>query len=215
MVQFNLLPDVKVEFIKAQRSKHGLTVIAVVTSAVCVGIFVVSFIVANIAQKQYLSIVNDDITSLNNKLKSVEDVNKILTVQNQLAKLTELHERKPVTSRVFGYLTQVTPKDTSLSKLTLYHTLSTMIVGGKATSLDAVRVYADTLKATEYEVGDTKKRAFSEVVLTNFTTGDNGTNFTISMKFDPIIFDGRQQDVRLIVPVNAGANKQDLFKEDK
>lgn len=215
MVQFNLLPDVKVEFIKAQRSKHGLTVIAVVTSAVCLGVFAVSFIVANVAQKQYLSIVNDDITSLNNKLKSVEDVNKILTVQNQLAKLTQLHEGKPVTSRVFGYLTQVTPKDISLNKLTLDHTLTTMIVGGKAASLDAVRVYADTLKATEYETGDSKKRAFSEVVLTNFSTGDGGTNFTISMKFDPTIFDGRQQDVRLIVPINAGANKDDLFKEDK
>lgn len=214
MVQFNLLPEVKIEFIKAQRSKHGLTVIAFVVAAICLGVLIVAFFIANIVQKQYVKSLSGTITTLSQEVKGVEDINKILTVQNQLGKLTELHEHKPVTSRVFRYLTQVTPSDASLNKLVLDYSLKSLVVGGKATSLDTVRVFADTLKATKYQTPEgTEKNAFSEVVLTSFNTGDKGTDFTITMKFDPIIFEGKQDGLVLVVPASAGANKEDVFKE--
>lgn len=215
MVQFNLLPDVKVEFINARRQKHLLSTIALIAGAICLGIFIISFFIANVAQKQYLKSLNGDIAKNSKTLREIPDINKILTVQNQLGRLTELHEHKPVTSRVFEYLTQVTPKEASLNKLNLDYSTTTLIIGGKAPSLNTIRIFTETLKATQYESADgaSTAKAFSEVVLTTFTVGEEGTDFTIAMKFDPIVFDGKQEGLKLNVPVTAGANKEDIFKE--
>lgn len=43
MIQFNLLPDVKLEYIKANRAKHTVVVAASVTAAAALGIFILLF----------------------------------------------------------------------------------------------------------------------------------------------------------------------------
>ena len=170
MVQFNLLPDVKLEYVKAQRTKYLMTFISVVVSIVALTVFFVSLFVVNVVQKKTLSDLNSDVTSYSKKLKDTNDLSKILTVQNQLSTLTALHDGKPVTSRLFDYISQVTPSQANLNKLTLDYKQNTLSIGGTAPSLDAVSLYTDTLKSTYYSVdkSSTKVKAFSDVVLASF-----------------------------------------------
>jgi Tfp pilus assembly protein PilN len=214
MVQFNLLPDVKLEYVKTQRTKRLLTLIAVIASIASLAILLLSFVSVDVVQKKSIHDLNSDISKYSSQLKSTKDLDKILTVQNQLSTLTSLHEQKPVTSRLFGYITQVTPAQASLNKLTIDFTAHTLTIGGTAPSLDAVSTYTDTLKATTYQVGSSGKKthAFTDVVLTTFGRDDKGATFTITCTFDPVIFDTKN-NVTLQVPQTANAAQSSIFGE--
>src|SRR4051812_29619221 len=117
MVQFNLLPDVKLEYVKTQSTKRMLTVVSVIVSLASIGVLLLSFVSVNVVQKKSLSDLNNDITKYSRDLKGVKDLDKILTVQNQLSTLTSLHDQKPVGTRLFDYIAKVTPAQANLNQL--------------------------------------------------------------------------------------------------
>lgn len=212
MVQLNLLPAVKLEFIKARRTKQLLTFVSMVVGAASLTILLLAFVTVNVVQKKSLSDLNKDIKKYSTQLKSTKDLNKILTVQNQLGTLTTLHDQKPVASRLFTYISQVTPAQANLNKLSMDFAAHTMTLGGTAPSLDTVSTYTDTLKATTYKTDDTSPalHAFSSVVLSSFGRDSKGATFTITFNFDPIIFDTKST-VKLTVPSTAGADQSSVF----
>lgn len=216
MLQFNLLPDVKLEYVKTQRTKRLLTLLSLAVSAVGIGMLIIALITVDVVQKKSLSDENKDIARYSSQLKSIPNLDKILTVQNQLSTLTGLHNQKPVASRLFTYISQVTPSQASLNQLQVDFTQNTMTIGGSAPSLDVVSTYTDTLKATVYKIaGDdsgTGTHAFSSVVLTNFGRSDQGATFTITLNFDPAIFNTKN-DVSLTVPTSADADQSNVFGE--
>jgi len=152
MVQFNLLPDIKLEFVKARRTKYLLSFVSFIVGGIAIAVFLFAFFFVNVVQKKSLSDLQADIKQYSSDLQSEKNLDKILTVQNQLSAVTTLHKTKPVASRLFGYLTQVTPTQASLTKLTVDFSQNTMAIGGKAPTLDSVSMYTDALKATKYRV---------------------------------------------------------------
>jgi Tfp pilus assembly protein PilN len=213
MLQFNLLPDVKLEYVKTQRTKHLLTLLSLAASAAGIAILLLAALTVYGVQKKSLHDLNGDIKKYSTQLKSVPDLDKILTVQNQLGTLTTLHDQKPVTDRLFTYISQVTPAQASLNKLTIDFTANTLTIGGKTPGLEVVSTYTDTLKATKYttDSSDSKKtNAFSSVVLTSFSRGDEGATFTITCNFDPAIFNSANK-VTLTVPSSAASDQSSVF----
>jgi hypothetical protein len=212
MVQFNLLPAVKLEFVKARRIKRMLTLVSIVVSAAALTVLLLAFISVNVVQKKSLRDLNKDVSKYSNDLKNTKDLDKILTVQNQLGTLTTLHDQKAVASRLFGYITQVTPSQASLNSLNVDFVQHTITLGGAAPSLDIVSTYTDTLKATTYKVGSdgSPTKAFSGVVLTSFGRDAKNATFTISTSFDPNIFDSSKA-VALSVPTGATTSQASLF----
>lgn len=217
MVQFNLLPDIKLDFVKAKRTKHTVMVVALLTSAIAVGVCVIAFFIANVVQRQQLRSLDVSIKEKSAKVASIKDIDKILTVQNQLNTLTGLHDAKHAPTRVFGYLSQLTPAEASLNKFSADFTANMATVGGTASSLNVVRTYADTLKQTTFTVsGDNnnKAKAFSNVVLSTFSRDDKSATFEITFNFEPTIFDITKK-VELIPPSSANASSAGLFEENR
>lgn len=219
MIQFNLLPDVKLQYIKARRTQHMMTLISLAVIAVSLVVFVLMFTTVNIVQKKSLSDLKDDIQTSSKKLKDTKDLNQILTIQNQLNTLGGLHNDKVVASRLFTFLSQVTPEKASLNKLNVDFTANTLTVSGKAPSLDVVNTLTDTLKATTYltskaKESDTPAKAFSSVVLSSFGRDSTGAIYTVTLNFDPIIFDNAD-DVTLTVPEGANADPLTLFQKQE
>jgi hypothetical protein len=213
MLQFNLLPDVKLEYVKTQRTKHLLTLLSFAASAVGIGLLLLAALTVYGVQKKSLHDVNGDIKKYSTQLKSVKDLDKILTVQNQLGTLTNLHDQKPVTSRLFTYISQVTPAQASLNQLSIDFTANTLTIGGKTPGLDVVSTYTDTLKATKYSTGNSgssKTHAFSDVVLSAFSRNDQGATFTITCTFDPVIFSSANA-VTLSAPTPATSDQSSVF----
>jgi hypothetical protein len=201
MIQFNLLPDIKIQYLKAKRQKHVVILISVLATTVSLAVFILLLVTVFGLQKKNVSDLNKDIKSSSSQLQGVQDLNKILTVQNQLGSLKTLHDKKVVSSRLLDYLTQVTPANASISKLEVDYSLNTMTITGNAPTLSVVNTYTDTLKFTKYSTsaGGGQKNAFSDVVLKTFTRDATSTTYEISLKYDPIIFSNAQQ-VTLNVP---------------
>ncbi len=203
MIQFNLIPDVKQEFLKTKHTKRLTALIACVVGGFAVVIFIILFLVVNVVQKKHLSDLNKDIKKYSEQIKSNKDLDKVLTVQNQLNSLPALQAQKPVTSRLPGYLSKLTPTQVSIAKLHIDMAAKTIDINGSADSLSTVNKYVDTLKFTKYHVnGDQPKPdtdAFSNVVLTSFSRDSSDTSYDITLSFDPLIFD-IANNVDLVVP---------------
>jgi len=201
MIQFNLLPDVKLQYIKAQRLKRLISVVATLVTATALAIVVLLYLYANVIQSKHLSDLNSDIKTNTSKLENTPNLTKILTVQSQLQSLPALHAKKPISSRFLDYLTQLTPAQVTISSTTIDFTANTITVTGGADALANVNTFVDTLKFSNYQKqGDTTQTpAFSQVVMTSFTRDAKAASYTINLSFDPVIFDGSTK-VTLIVP---------------
>jgi Tfp pilus assembly protein PilN len=207
MIQFNLLPDVKLEYIKAQRTKKLVILVASGVTIFSVVIFSAMIMQVYVIQKRTNSNLDKEIKSNSSKLTGVEDVDKILTVQNQLSTLVDLQNTKHSTSNLFTYLSQLTPTQVKIGKLSITFdggdaTVANSInFSGTADSLETVNKFADTLKFTTYiETGKTDEvKAFKNVVLTTFTRDDKLASYTINVEFDSILFDNTKK-VTLKVP---------------
>lgn len=218
MIQFNLLPSVKLEYIKAARTKRLVMTIAFASASVALLICILLLVNVNIIQKKHISNVTSDIRANVAKLEAVEDIDKVLTVQNQLRALPALHQQKPAADRALGFIKKLTPKAASLSKFSINFEENTVTIEGTANSLVTINKFVDTLKFTKYSSGNNsaQKNAFSEVVLTSFSVDSEGASFQINLKMDPEIFNNTQ-DIKLVVPSIISNRSQtekptDLFK---
>lgn len=201
MIQFNLLPDVKLEYIKAERTKKLVISISVLAGSVALAVFLLLFFSVNVLQKKNINDLNDDIKKGTSEISKTPDIDKILTIQSQLNSLTSLHDQKPAASRLFGYISQVTPSSVTISNISTDFTANTMTIIGGAPSLDAVNTFVDTLKFTNFtsDKNSTETKAFTGVVLTSFTRSKTEAGYTINLSYDPQIFDTTQK-VELKVP---------------
>jgi len=203
MIQFNLLPDVKLEYIKARRTKHLVMLVSLMAASVTVAITVILFLAVNVVQKEHLGNLSDDIQSKGDHLKNEQDIDKILAVQSQLNSLNGLHDGKPAADRLGTYLAQITPNEVSVSELSVDFTAHTMTFDGTAKAIKNVNEFIDTMKFTTYNANGETKDAFSTVVLASFNRTDNKESdpaaYQITLAFDPVIFDIKQ-DIKLQVP---------------
>ena len=208
-VQFNLLPDIKMTYVKAQRSKNLVISVAFIVSAVAIGLFVILFFSVNVVQKKMLGDADKDITRLTGDLKKVPFVEQALTTQNQLNSLATLHQNKHLTSRLFTYLPQVTPANVTISSLTIDYTTGSISIEGTADSQVTVNTFIDTLKFTTYKIGDqdSGKKAFPAVTESSFGINAGNVSYGLTITYDPNLFannlldsEGKAQAPTLVVP---------------
>ena len=222
MIQFNLLPDIKIQYLRARRQKHLVLLASTVTTIASVAVMAVLIVVVFVVQKGSISDLNKDINTASSELKSTKDLTKMLTVQNQLKSLPSLHQDKAIASRIFGYISQSTPVTASISRLNVDFSLQTMTISGSSDTLETVNTFADTLKFTTYHTKSStkdEKKSFSSVVLSAFGRDSKGATYTITFKFDPAIF-SEADDVTLTVPNKITTRSQTeqpsaLFKQSE
>jgi ABC-type lipoprotein release transport system permease subunit len=213
MIQINLLPDVKLEYLRARSMKHLVVAASFLIIAVSLSILFILFSYVQGIQRLDIRNLNADIAANTEELSKVEDLDKILTIQNQLNNLTPLHEQKVVASRLQDYVSSVTPSQVTFSELDVNYEEFTIKMIGKADNLRQVNQFIDTMKFTTYiaqtagvdaenesvepvaESGD----AFLNVRMAEFNRSEDGATFQIQLEYNPIIFD-ILFDVELFVP---------------
>jgi hypothetical protein len=207
MIQFNLLPDVKIEYVKAMRVKRMVIGAAAILTASTFAIFLLLAIVAYGVQKATVSNLDNKIETKSKELRDTKDLDKILTIQNQLNQLPGLHDKKVVATRAFGFLQQLTPVGITVSDYTVDFAASTMTITGESPALDRVNVFADTLKYAQYTDGKTTAttKPFSKVVLAQFGRTTEATTYTITLSFVPDIFKNNAE-YALIIPKGPTTN---------
>jgi Tfp pilus assembly protein PilN len=202
------------QFIKAKRIKRLVTAVAGVVMVISVLVFVALLLYVDVAQKTHLKAVNNVIQSNTSQLGGNTNLDKILTIQNQLAILPQLEAQTPAVSRMFTYLTQLTPTNASISSLSADFDQDTFTITGSADSLDTINKFVDSIKFTTFKASSDNTAAvvsapssgdaFSTVVLSAFgytssNTSGQPANFTITFDFNPVIFNNTDS-VTLTVP---------------
>jgi hypothetical protein len=212
MIQLNLLPDVKLEYLKAQRMRRLAIAISFIVTSAAVAILVLILIFEGF-QKHTLTNINNDISTQTNTLQKEPEIDGILTVQSQLQNLNTLHGQKPAVTRLFGYLNELTPTPVTISNLAVDFNAHTISISGSADALNTVDQYVDTLKFTDYSTGSNSPNlpAFNTVILSSFSLDNTTTppaTYTITANFAPAIFN-IAQNVSLVIP-NKVTTRSDL-----
>ena len=201
-MQLNLLPDIKLEYVKARRTQRLVISGAILLSAISLVIFILLLLFVRVAQEKSLRDVNKDIKTSTATLKAIPDLNKILTVQNQLNSLPSINQQKPAVSRLAGDILKLTPKNAYINRLNVDYTQKIATLTGTADTIDTVNTFADTLKFTTYNSSTIKTptKAFSNVVLSAFGRDSKQASYTITLSFDPEIFNITDNTINLTVP---------------
>lgn len=193
-VQFNLLPDSKLQFNRSQRTKKLVFTTAIVACSASLAIFLVMLGLVDGVQKK---LMDDAATKVDKSSKQLQDMNigKVITIQNQLIALPGLHQSKHMTSRIFTFLPKITPPNVSINKLDVDTTKNAMSISGTAGSQKDVNTLIDTLKFTTYKVGSgSPAPAFQNVVESGFNINTTGIGYTVDMQFDPKLFANDSKD---------------------
>lgn len=200
MIQFNLLPDVKLRYIKAERQKKLVLTVSTIVTIASIAVLVFLLLTVNVVQRKSINDLDKDIDTIAAQLQSVEDLDKILTVQSQLNSLSTLHDEKVISSRLYDLITRVTPNDTNISSLTIDFSATTLEVSGQVATLALVNKFADSFKFAEYRTSEDAEPAamFTNVVLTSFSRTAENADYTLTMSFDPVIFSGKEDPELLL-----------------
>ena len=150
MIEINLVPDVKQELLRAKRARSLVITGAIVTSIIAVAVVVLLLIYIYGFQSIRHVTLDNDIKKQNEQFSKVEDVSKILTIQNQLAKISELNSQKKIDSRIFDVLSAVVPPEPNsvqLSRINIDNEANSITIEGQTATFDSMEVFQKTLNS--------------------------------------------------------------------
>jgi len=208
MIQVNLLPSVKQEYLKSQQTKQLFIAGSLIASLSALVILGLLFGYVQVVQPQHRANLQKDIDSGIKTLKANKDGVKVVTVENALKQLPGLEDKKPLTSRFFGYLTGVTPKGISYSEVNVDYSTSTVNLNGTASTYEQANALANNLKNAKlsYTMNDqtTTVTPFSNVVFQGLSKGeqvDTGkpVALQVTFSFGAILFNQAATNLKLQV----------------
>jgi len=200
MTQFNLLPEVKLEYLAAERVRRIVISVAVLITIVALVATGILFSITTI-QGRKISSLNSSIQNQGNQINNDKSLNQILTIQNQISTLNSLHMQEPATDRLAGYLNQLIPVAANISSFNIDFSTNNVTMSGTANNLVTINQLVDTIKYAKFSVQGTpgSNLAFSQVVLTSFGLNQGSASYSISFNFNPEIFNNTEA-IKLIVP---------------
>lgn len=216
MIEVNLIPDVKLELIKAQKMRNKvISITALVGLASVATVVVLAFYVFGV-QALRGSLADTAINNNIEKLKKVEDLDKTLTIQNQLVKITGLNKSKKISSRLFDLLNSVippAPNDIQISLINVDTVANVVHLEGQAlNSYPAVEIFKKTLENAILDYKDQDGQAqqiklINDIVVSNTSYGQDLSGrrllgFSMGFSYAPELFDQASKGVNIKVNVN-------------
>ena len=201
MIEINLIPDVKQEFIQAQRMRAQVISWSIVASVVALGL--VAALALYVFGVQTVRSAHDDsvIKKTYNQIAQNPDLSKNLTIQNQLATIDSLHDQVPVTSRIFIALAANPPAPNNIdaTDIQLDTQADTVTIQGQsAGGYQALETYKKTLTnaQVQYTQDGSKQTtplatdiSISNVGYGQDSSGANIVTFTITFTYAQELLD--------------------------
>ncbi len=177
MIEINLLPNVKRELLKTRVMRNRVISVSFLVGGASIAAVVVLALILG-GQIAGEAVQSGVIKDKNDKLMAVEDLNKVVTIQNQLTKINEQHSRKKINSRIFDVVTAVNPvapNNVSFSDIKVNPESKTITLEGSAVNgYSALETLKKTILNTKVQTTDGDKS--SEVSLTK-EIKDGDTSF--------------------------------------
>lgn len=183
MIELNLLPDVKQEFVHAQRLRRKIISAMILLIIISVGIVALIAFNLYVVQNVHERIVDGDISNHTKQLKQQSNLTRDLTVQNQLSALSDLHKNKEIYSRLFDYLKVLNPRapnNIKISQLKVDNETKTITIDGSAVDYKAVGVFKDTLENATLNSSQGNSPVFTDVQLSGVGLGQDSAGVTVT-----------------------------------
>jgi hypothetical protein len=220
MIEINLVPDVKQELLKAQKVRYFVISIAILIGIISAGIVVILALYVFGAQWIRDNVANDSITKEYKQLSSVEDLANTLTVQNQLTKLSAVHEDKKINSRVFDVLSTIIPPEPNsiaITKLSVNSEEGTISIEAQAANgYPALETFKKTIEATKITYtldGETESRTLP--LASNLSDGERSygddesgkkvLRFTMTFNYANELFARSSKNAVIVGPTKTNA----------
>lgn len=214
MIEINLIPDVKLELLKARRQRSMITSAAVFVAIAAGGLVVLLSFYTFGVQTVADGLAGNAITDETKKLKGVKDLSKTLTIQNQLSKLKALHDKKNMTSRVFDIIATAVPKGKNsilISRISLDTEENTITIEGEAANgYEALEVFKKTIEETKFKYNQDGEAQDPVRIATKISDGERryGENsdgkrvlrFSMSFEYSDELFERTSQDGTIVAP---------------
>lgn len=228
MITLNLLPDVKIEYLRTKRLQVKVMTIASITTMVAVALVVVAAIGVYGGQALQKKLLEDEIAKRTQELKSLPEINEYLTVQNQLIHLGDLHENKNDFSRLLTFLPALNPSrphNVTLTNIEMeVEDENYLLLQGEVSDYTGLNTFRDTLRNATftYEGNDEPQPLFEEVVVESSSleqsrNGGSVVTFRIETLFNLDAFLFQNKVVKVKVPnINTTQSVQaapDVFGE--
>lgn len=212
MIQLNLLPDVKKEFLHAQSARRKTIAISILVTIIAVGLTIATAIYVYAIQNALMYVQTEDIKNKSKELSAVKDIDKYLTIQNQLAQLSSLHDEKNNFSRLLDFLPRLNPappKNIVLTNLEVSSLNTTITFKGRVSDYGALTTFKDTLNNATFTyqsdgVDHEPAKLFSnlniETATYEKTQTTAGVTFSVIVTYDPAVFMQQNKAVDVKVP---------------
>lgn len=203
MIEINLIPDVKQELLKAERARAMVISGSIITCIVAGGVVALLAIYIYGVQFGRNIIVDNNITTGSEKLAKVEDLSKMITIQNQIKRIDALNDTKSIDSRLFDVLSAVippSPNEVRISLLSLNTEETTVKLEGQTNAYDSMEVFKKTIDSSvivyNQDGKETKVKLASDISVSDISYGEDASGtkvlrFTISFKYPTELFSAK------------------------
>lgn len=200
MIEINLVPDVKQELIRAESVRSVVISFSILAGIISLGIVALLAVYVFGVQTVRSALADDNIKKGNTQLASVEDLSKVLTIQNQLSKISELNDQKKLNSRVFDVLSAVippAPNDVQVSNLLIDAEQSYLTIEGQTRAYDVLEIFKKTVDGAvvtytidgeEQEVKLASDISTSDISYGEDTSGAKVLRFTLRFVYPVELF---------------------------
>jgi Tfp pilus assembly protein PilN len=195
MIEINLIPDVKQELIRARTQRSAVVSISIVATLAALALVVVLSIYVFGVQTVRSAIADGQIKKSADQLAQVEDLSKILTIQNQLTKINSLNDDKKIDSRVFQILQAIippAPNSVTVSNLTINTENNSLTFEGQTPTYPSLETFKKTIAAANIRYTDNGEQKdvplASDLSISNISYGEDSTGakvvrFTVSFTY--------------------------------
>lgn len=213
MIEINLIPDVKRELLRARMLRNTIISLSVLVSIIAIATVTVLGLIFG-GQLAFESTQDTSIKKKYDELMQVADLNKTVTLQQQLTQITAMHEGKKINSRLFDVVRAVNPaapNNVQFASVKLDPEAKTITMDGSAENgYAALEVLKKTIGNTRVRSAaaneDDKGSPLANTIVdgeTGFgenTSGKKVLRFSFSFTYPDELFANTKDGVAIVTP---------------
>ena len=134
MIEINLIPDVKREYLKTRALRNAVVSVSIFTGIAVVGLAAALGVVFG-GQLVTEALQDGTIKNEAAQMREIEDLDKVVTIQKQLSVIDGQHADKSIDSRLFDVMAAINPpapNSVTISTLRLNPEEKTIMIEGAA-----------------------------------------------------------------------------------